>query len=104
VRGSCLPDRDQDGIPDAFDFCPDQTGAPQTDTDGDRIGDACDAHPNATNLALKGGEPVSAQGGARLTGLKVTGTLGEWSMPAVQTGTHTKVHPGPAAIGGVTNR
>jgi hypothetical protein len=104
VRGTCLADRDQDGLPDAFDFCPDQSGAPQTDTDGDRLGNACDAQPNNTNLAIKGGEPVSAQGRARLTGLKVTGTLGEWSMPAVQSSTSTRLRPGPAAMGGVTNR
>ena len=36
-------DEDGDGVPDAFDVCPHIAG-PQTDFDGDGIGDDCDPH------------------------------------------------------------
>ena len=39
------PDADGDGVPDAWDNCPDVPNPEQTDTDGDNIGDACDAPP-----------------------------------------------------------
>jgi len=35
-------DRDNDGIPDTMDNCPDTPNPDQTDTDGDGIGDVCD--------------------------------------------------------------
>ncbi len=40
----CLPpgDRDGDGVPDAYDNCPDVVNPDQLDRDGDGIGDACD--------------------------------------------------------------
>ena len=36
------PDRDEDGVPNDEDNCPDTPNADQRDTDGDGIGDACD--------------------------------------------------------------
>ncbi len=39
-------DRDDDGIPDTTDNCPDASNPGQTDTDGDGQGDACDPFPN----------------------------------------------------------
>jgi hypothetical protein len=36
-------DRDDDGVPDADDNCPDTPNPAQTDTDGDGIGDACES-------------------------------------------------------------
>src|SRR3954464_14251140 len=39
-------DRDDDGIPDATDKCPDVSDPDQKDTDGDLHGDACDHCPH----------------------------------------------------------
>ncbi len=39
------PDRDEDGIPDASDNCPDTPNPDQADTDGDGLGDVCDNCP-----------------------------------------------------------
>lgn len=36
------PDTDGDGVPDHIDDCPFTANPAQTDTDGDRVGDACD--------------------------------------------------------------
>lgn len=38
-------DEDGDGIPDSLDVCPHVADSPQTDGDGDRVGDACDPNP-----------------------------------------------------------
>jgi uncharacterized repeat protein (TIGR01451 family) len=48
------PDRDADGVADAFDNCPGTYNPTQTDSDGDGVGDACDncvrtANPNQTD-------------------------------------------------------
>ncbi len=44
--GRCITDvtadRDQDGVPDNEDLCPDTANPPQEDNDGDGQGDACD--------------------------------------------------------------
>ena len=41
--GSGAPaDRDEDGIPDALDNCPDLATTDESDADGDGVGDACD--------------------------------------------------------------
>jgi hypothetical protein len=42
-------DADDDGVIDSEDNCPSNPNADQTDTDGDGIGDACDAFPNDPN-------------------------------------------------------
>jgi len=38
-----LPDVDRDGVPDVDDNCPNTANANQLDTDGDGVGDACEA-------------------------------------------------------------
>ena len=40
------PDRDDDGIPDDTDNCPETPNPEQTDGDGDGLGDACDEDPD----------------------------------------------------------
>ena len=43
------PDRDDDGIPDENDNCPDDWNPKQADADGDTVGDACDNCPDTFN-------------------------------------------------------
>jgi hypothetical protein len=43
--GTTLHDEDGDGIVDDCDVCPHIADPAQTDTDGDRVGDACDPEP-----------------------------------------------------------
>jgi hypothetical protein len=47
--GGC-PDSDADGAPDSLDNCPVHPNPEQTDTDGDELGDACDADDDADGL------------------------------------------------------
>ena len=49
-----VPDGDGDGAPDATDNCIDTANSDQVDTDGDGLGDACDAEPNVMNFRLLG--------------------------------------------------
>ena len=42
-----IPDLDQDGLADADDNCPFDANADQQDSDGNRIGDACDPNNDA---------------------------------------------------------
>jgi hypothetical protein len=49
------PDRDNDGIPDDMDNCPDTPNADQADTDGDGLGDACDGDTGGGDPG--GGDP-----------------------------------------------
>jgi hypothetical protein len=39
---NCAPDSDGDGVPDAWDNCPNTVNPDQADADGDGVGDACD--------------------------------------------------------------
>lgn len=43
------PDRDNDGVPDLLDNCPDDKNPGQRDVDGDGYGDACDNCPIIAN-------------------------------------------------------
>jgi hypothetical protein len=44
-----IPDRDEDGIPDSDDNCPDVPNEGQDDNDGDGVGNACDNCPDQHN-------------------------------------------------------
>lgn len=44
-----VTDRDEDGVVDSKDNCPDTPNTDQTDSDGDGRGDACDNCPNQAN-------------------------------------------------------
>lgn len=59
VSSACLADRDGDGVADVFDNCPDDANPDQLDSDGDRIGDACDTMPTVPSLKLRAGTFVS---------------------------------------------
>jgi len=61
--GGC-PDSDRDGIPDGVDNCPDAFNPQQENTDGDRIGDACDLdEDNDGVLDTADGCPLAPHGG-----------------------------------------
>lgn len=45
VGVGCMEDLDEDGTPDHIDNCPNTFNPNQVDTDGDSVGDACDACP-----------------------------------------------------------
>ena len=51
--GGC-PDTDADRLPDYADNCPGAVNSDQTDTDGDGLGDACDATPRGADADLDG--------------------------------------------------
>jgi len=51
---STAADADGDGAPDTTDNCIDTPNTDQQDTDGDGLGDVCDAEPNVMNLSLVG--------------------------------------------------
>ena len=44
---TCITDRDEDGVPDESDNCPDTQNTAQVDSDGDGVGDECDLDPFA---------------------------------------------------------
>jgi hypothetical protein len=49
-----VPDADNDTVPDSSDNCPNAANQNQQDTDGDGVGDACDAfldNPNKSDKA-----------------------------------------------------
>jgi hypothetical protein len=49
------PDTDRDGVLDDVDNCPDTYNPDQADSDGDRIGDACDAPPEELTIDIRPG-------------------------------------------------
>ncbi len=61
-------DRDNDGIPDLLDNCPDTANTDQLDTDGDGMGDVCDDEP-LTGLTAEGSGGCAGGGQAGLLGL-----------------------------------
>jgi probable HAF family extracellular repeat protein len=61
-------DRDNDGIPDLIDNCPDTANTDQLDTDDDGMGDVCDDDP-LTGLTAEGSGGCAGGGQAGLLGL-----------------------------------
>jgi len=49
------PDKDNDGVPDGMDNCPDVANKDQVDSDGDGVGDVCDS-PDCGNATKEGDE------------------------------------------------
>ncbi len=52
LQGAGDSDADGDGVPDELDNCPQVANADQADSDGDTIGDACDAGGTAVERTL----------------------------------------------------
>lgn len=68
-------DADDDGVPDTQDLCPSTSDPTQADSDGDRVGDACDPTPNPPTVAVAGPPPAPRPPAtAQLKGLSRTGT------------------------------
>jgi hypothetical protein len=57
-------DKDDDGIEDAVDNCPNDKNANQTNSDGDTFGDACDNCPTVTNQDQKNTDGADDGGNA----------------------------------------
>lgn len=68
-------DEDLDGVDDACDVCPGLAGN-QDDRDGDRVGDACDPHPDDPIDTIAFFDPFTSQ-------------RPEWNFPSVQQPTYT---------------
>jgi hypothetical protein len=51
-----VSDRDDDGVPDAEDNCPNQANPDQSDNDDDGLGDICDNCPNEQNPGQEDGD------------------------------------------------
>jgi len=52
--GDGAVDADDDGVADDADNCPELPNAEQRDSDGDGLGDACDARPGHADYRLNG--------------------------------------------------
>ena len=51
---AAVADGDGDGVPDDVDNCVDVANPDQADSDGDELGDACDARPDHADFRLTG--------------------------------------------------
>jgi hypothetical protein len=85
------PDRDEDGVTDADDNCPEVPNAEQTDVDGDHAGDVCDPRPMRLDLRLGQGAVLFFDGSGtsateRLRGQGVLGMHEAATERAVLTG------------------
>ena len=80
----CRPaDLDNDGVPDTEDNCPGLSNTPQTDTDGDGAGDACDGQRDHFGVKMRGGGVVVGGGHAVGADVSLQGAGGD----AVRSGT-----------------
>lgn len=66
-------DRDDDGVPDEYDDCPDVPNPAQTDSDGDGIGDACESVPPSPTPNPCGEMGCGANLGLGIMGLTLFG-------------------------------
>ena len=64
------PDTDADGVPDDKDNCPGNANADQVDTDGDDLGDACDADEDGDGVP-DGSDACQTQGGEARNGCRL---------------------------------
>ncbi len=55
-----LADRDEDGVPDEADNCPDTPNSDQTDTDGNGVGDACRPAAERGTIVLSGDASIGS--------------------------------------------
>ncbi|WP_428262479.1 OmpA family protein [Haliangium sp.] len=62
-------DRDNDGVPDGIDNCPDNPNPDQSDVDGDGRGDVCDNGPGADDWRVVGGGCAAGGNEAGLGGI-----------------------------------
>jgi hypothetical protein len=70
-------DRDDDGIRDTVDNCPDDSNATQLDTDGDGAGDACDICIHNPQGSLSGCDDLKVQ-------LRIEENGAQWMVPVFQ--------------------
>jgi hypothetical protein len=69
---SAAHDEDGDGVPDLGDVCPHVADSAQLDSDGDKVGDACDEQPMAPNQTWAFFAPMSDSE-------SLMGTLAQWT-------------------------
>ena len=62
VGAACarLDDRDENGVPDKADDCPDTPNSDQTDNDGDGVGDACQPSEERGTIVLSGDASIGS--------------------------------------------
>ena len=62
VGAACagLDDRDEDGVPDEADNCPDTPNSDQMDTDGDGVGNACQPAAERGTIVLSGDASIGS--------------------------------------------